>query len=214
MPATPNLALPYPTAADTADVPRDIKALADRLDIVASGAVVTTLPGAPVDGQEVYYVADAANGIVWHLRYRTAATGPYKWEVVGGDALQAEVAALQSKTGNTYGDITTVGPTVTVPLAGDYDLHFDCGMHLPGVAAALSAWAGVQIGATVPNDNDAVFCAMAGSTTASAGFSVSRELRRTIASPVACKLVYRGGDATNSFSWSRRRLALLPVRVG
>src|SRR4029077_86633 len=32
MPATPNLGLPYPSATDTADIPRDIKALADKLD--------------------------------------------------------------------------------------------------------------------------------------------------------------------------------------
>lgn len=34
MPNTPTLALPYPVAADTADVPRDVKALADRLELV------------------------------------------------------------------------------------------------------------------------------------------------------------------------------------
>lgn len=32
MPTTPVLGLPYPTSADTADVPRDIKALADAVD--------------------------------------------------------------------------------------------------------------------------------------------------------------------------------------
>lgn len=32
MPDTPNLGLPYPLLSNTADVPRDIKALADRLD--------------------------------------------------------------------------------------------------------------------------------------------------------------------------------------
>jgi hypothetical protein len=31
---TPNLVLPYPVPADTVDVPRDVKALADRLDVV------------------------------------------------------------------------------------------------------------------------------------------------------------------------------------
>lgn len=36
MPNTPVLGLPYPTSADTADVPRDIKALADSLDALPS----------------------------------------------------------------------------------------------------------------------------------------------------------------------------------
>jgi hypothetical protein len=34
MPATPNNNLPYPVPTDTPDVPRDIKALADRLDLI------------------------------------------------------------------------------------------------------------------------------------------------------------------------------------
>jgi hypothetical protein len=34
---TPNLALPYPELTDTADVPRDIKALADKLDALLGG---------------------------------------------------------------------------------------------------------------------------------------------------------------------------------
>lgn len=37
---TPNLALPYPVPADTADVPRDVKALADKLDVVVNPAGV------------------------------------------------------------------------------------------------------------------------------------------------------------------------------
>ena len=38
MPTTPNYALPYPTLSDSADVPRDIEALADRLDLVIPAA--------------------------------------------------------------------------------------------------------------------------------------------------------------------------------
>lgn len=43
MPATPILGLPYPTSADTSDVPRDVKALADALDplgVVPVGALM------------------------------------------------------------------------------------------------------------------------------------------------------------------------------
>jgi len=44
MPLTPNLALPYPVGSDTADVPRDIKALADKLDpLVATKADFATV---------------------------------------------------------------------------------------------------------------------------------------------------------------------------
>ena len=43
--------------------------------------LVTTLPGSPVDGQEVYRF-DAATGMIDHLRYRTAVA---LWEYVGRD---------------------------------------------------------------------------------------------------------------------------------
>lgn len=47
MPTTPTLALPYPVSADTADVPRDIKALADALDAlaIAPAGVIQMWPG-------------------------------------------------------------------------------------------------------------------------------------------------------------------------
>ena len=34
MGSTPNLALPYPELSDNADVPQDIRALADKLDAI------------------------------------------------------------------------------------------------------------------------------------------------------------------------------------
>src|SRR4029077_6354783 len=116
MPNTPVLALPYPSATDTADVPRDIQALAVKLDGFSSlrPPLVTSLPGSPVDGQECYYQADATAGIVWHLRYRAAATGPYKWEYLGGPAKATEIATAQptSGTGSGFSDLATIGPDV------------------------------------------------------------------------------------------------------
>jgi hypothetical protein len=56
----------------------------------ASIPLVSTLPGSPVDGQEVYYQDSqmAAIGAVWHLRYRAASASIYKWELVGGGKLR------------------------------------------------------------------------------------------------------------------------------
>jgi hypothetical protein len=42
--------------------------------------VLTALPASPVDGQEIYFQADAGPpAVVWHLRRRAS-----KWEFVGG----------------------------------------------------------------------------------------------------------------------------------
>lgn len=52
---TPRLALPYPVPDDTVDVPRDVKALADKIDtlpevgIAPYGALVLTAPASPTD---------------------------------------------------------------------------------------------------------------------------------------------------------------------
>lgn len=46
MPTTANKALPYPAATDTPDVPRDVLALASRLDTLLSRVIV---PGATMD---------------------------------------------------------------------------------------------------------------------------------------------------------------------
>lgn len=128
MATTPILALPYPTLSDTADVPRDIQALATKLDGYSSVSppLRTTLPGSPVDGQEIYYQADVTNGVVWHLRYRAGAS-TYKWECLGGARLRAGVTASNAWTSpaafawqNAPG-----GPAVTLPLAGEYELDWN-----------------------------------------------------------------------------------------
>jgi hypothetical protein len=132
MPTTPNLALPYPAETDTADVPRDIHALATKLDL--SGSAGTVLPASPTDGQEYFYVANAANGVVWHLRYRAASASPYKWEYVGGSALVSSPASGSITTQTPGWVALTAGPTITLPLAGQYLVGLDLFAQLNGAA--------------------------------------------------------------------------------
>lgn len=151
MPTTTNLLLPYPSATDTADVPRDIKALADKLD--AFGALAGALPASPTDGQEFFYLADAANGVIWHFRYRAAAASPYKWEFVGGSPLHIGLVTVFTTTSGTpVADGTTT--QIVIPFAGDYDIGsgFDgqlFGANLGGAAAAQTFYAGATIGTSV-----------------------------------------------------------------
>jgi hypothetical protein len=142
MPATtPRNAYPYPVAADPADVPKDIKALADRLDLL-SPASAAALPGSPVDGEEVTIVADPATGIAWRFKYRAASTSTSKWEFVGGSAIAKGQDAQQGPIAWTAGNVNTwvdsptvTGPQVIVPLAGDYMVeHSAAIVHLVGGA--------------------------------------------------------------------------------
>ena len=51
---------------------------------------MTALPASPADAQEIAFLVDAANGIVWRFRYRAASTSPYRWEFTGGAPLYVD----------------------------------------------------------------------------------------------------------------------------
>ena len=98
-------------------------------------SLVSALPSSPVDGQECYYhnpVMEAL-GIIWHLRYNAVSASAYKWEYLGGSDLQsgpqgAVVHAVASEIA------LTSGPTLTVPLSGDYRVGMRCRHQLNAAA--------------------------------------------------------------------------------
>lgn len=106
---------------------------------------VTSLPTDPFDGQEVYYVADAANGVIWHLAYRAASTSPYKWEFLGGGSLWAEGTVSVGTNSTTYQD---TGTQVTLPLAGDYELLFGGKTYSESDTASHGVWVRLAVGTT------------------------------------------------------------------
>jgi hypothetical protein len=132
---------------------------ADRLNNIETGIflssapLVTSLPSTPVDGQECNYLADAVNGVVWHLVYRSAETGAYKWYFTGGSMLGVESTVNQGPIATTaYQNLT---PTLVLPLAGDYDIEpwtQQCG----GDAVGGYGYICYKIGATEANDADAL----------------------------------------------------------
>lgn len=183
---------------------------------LSSPALVTVLPAAPVDGQEIYFLADAANGVVWHLRYRAASTSAYKWEYLGGPPLYNAVAATAVITTTTgaWSNLTgSAGPAITAPLAGDYDIE----------GAAMGTW-GVSA-----NANHGLSVLAAGSywqiaqytETSGAVFGGQQQMTgfaRALAVPNggAMTMVYANLGAGNSStpSFANRVLTATPVRVG
>lgn len=183
----------------------DLKAfLNERISAIPT--LVSSLPVSPVDGQEVYYLADAANGVVWHLRYRAASGSTYKWEFVGGGPLTAEVAAAQSTASTTFVDLTTVGPSITVPLAGDY--VFSMAANISQAGTGNVGIMGLKIGAAAVVDSVQSTPGFAG-----AGQTASHPiLRRTVAAAATVvKLQYAAN--TNTATFSTRFLGVRPVRV-
>ena len=103
----------------------------------------TTLPSSPVDGQEIYYQASGdmtTQGIVWHLRYRSAArSNAGAWEFVGGPPLSAGPSGAITTNTQTPTDLTN-GPTVTLPRTGTFTIAF---------GAQVSSWGGFPLNMTL-----------------------------------------------------------------
>lgn len=177
------------------------------VDLNAAPALVSSLPGSPYDGQEIYYSADPTNGVVWHLRYRSAAAGSYKWEMVGGGPLTSEVATSETTGSAGYVDLATVGPSITVPLAGDYAITLSSSMDGITIAALTS----VKFGAAAASDADALTIESSGGDIIY--HSPSRTIRRNVNSAsMVVKLVYK--KALGAPNFSKRSLVISPIRVG
>jgi hypothetical protein len=81
---------------------------------------VTSLPGGPIDGQEVY--VGLATNQEWHFRYRSASAAAEKWEFVGGAPLVNEVVGQAANTG---GYAEGGGPFLLAPFTGLYRVEAD-----------------------------------------------------------------------------------------
>jgi hypothetical protein len=163
----------------------------------------------PVDGMEVDLIADTANGVIWRMRYRAASLSAYKWEFMGGSYVSSEVATLQGTASAAYADLATVGPTITVPRAGEYEISF--GAKCIGTTFAWRNHVAPKLGAAAAADADELV--FGGPAAAVAGdASVTRAIRRTLAANDVVKLQYRQ-DGGNSLNFSNRWMQIRPVRI-
>lgn len=170
--------------------------------------VVTSLPASPVDGQECYLLVDAAKGVTWHLVYRAAETSALKWYFVGGSPLYSEVATEEQTASGTYVALTTAGPSLTVPLAGDYIQELGMDSYNGGTAG--TNFFAAQVNAVAINDvTDPVQQDFSATNRRTPAF-----YRRKVTYAANDALVgkYKATGGTGVFR--RRSLALLPVRVG
>lgn len=173
----------------------------------------TSLPSPAVDGQEIYYRADSTNGIIWHLRYRNAFNGgstSYPWEYVGGQELVGYTATDSSRTNTAYGDLAAgAGPSVTLPLAGDYDITVAARAYMSTTSAA--GYMSYEIGAAAALDADGldIFA-----LTGAAGMTPNHMATRRKTGLTAVTLTAKYKASSGSISASNRMLRARPVRVG
>lgn len=128
----------------------------------------------PEDGDEVYLEVDATNGVMWHLRYVAAET-TYKWRKIGGPPLLSEVLTAEATSSTTYVALTTAGPSIALPRAGDYDVP-------GGVLTTTLGIMSYDIGATAAVDADAVGEPSSGAGTQGHGHSYRKRRKAGLTS--------------------------------
>jgi hypothetical protein len=181
--------------------------------------LVTTLPVGPTDGDEVYFRTAAmktAGQPAWHLRYDSTIAGSYKWEVIGGGPLSDEQTTNENITSAVYAAGPTAGPSITLPLAGDYivDIGFEAYINMPTTVNTADIRMSYAIGATAAADADA--CRFyqdshAGSHLA----SISRRRRKAGLGAVTIASRYRNaGTAGVNPAMLNRWMTATPLRVG
>jgi len=163
----------------------------------------TSFPGSPADGDEYVYAADPANGVYWRFKYRTATA---KWIFIGGAPLYAEVTPSETNASTTYAAVTTPGPSVALPFAGDYIVEIGCqGLYSNG--STPSCYMSYDIGATGAVDADAIINA---SQVVAGGQNLSRLRRKTGLTAVTLTAKYRATAGT--LRVQDRWMAVWPVQ--
>jgi hypothetical protein len=174
---------------------------------------VSSLPGSPANGDEVYYQFNRGDGTnaYWHLRYNSGTT---YWDFLGGPGIRAFVGTAEATASTTYVSLTTAGPSVTTPLQGDYDLSF--GARISATAVGVGANMSYDTG-TCPTENGVAPCATdANAIGTGTGWITtgSRTNRETgVAASVTFATKYRDTTGSGSISVDQRWIQIIPIRV-
>ncbi len=173
----------------------------------------TSLPTAPVDGQEFTLVDSlSAPTYAWKLRY-VAAKASNKWVFVGGSPAAASVSAAETRASTAFGDLATVGPSFTVPVAGDYDIQFGSRGRPPD-GANDAVYTGLYIGASPTLSggySDKVQEVY--HSTGNKEVSTAQAYRATaVAASTLIKLQY--ANLTGTGTWGNRWLRVIPIAIG
>jgi hypothetical protein len=164
----------------------------------------TSFPTSPANGEYIYE-ADAANGILWRFKYRTASS---KWMFIGGSPLMSEVTTSQGSTSGTYADLATSGPSIAVPFAGDFEVEI--GAHITAADGNPAVtYMSYAIGGTAASDGDAVLFTSA-SSTGNAQASVYRSRRKTLTA-VTLLAKYRIASVSSGSTFANRWMKLRPI---
>jgi microcystin-dependent protein len=173
------------------------------------------IPNPIPDGFEVYFQSAtmAAIGAIWHLRYRAGSSSAYKWEFVGGGPLVSTVMGQDViNSAGAWVNIASDGPAVTLPLAGDWEAHWNAQLTTGYTTSWIAAYAGPAQGdggAFIYAGNNIIGAsgnggvATASGVTPMAGWSAGQIVKLRYFATMAGQVVAQS-----------RQLLVKPIRVG
>jgi len=163
----------------------------------------TTLPANPSNGQQAILV-DSTSAPTY-FEYSTAAA---KWLFIGGSPATAKVDTSETTTSASYTDLTTVGPSITVPRAGTYEISGGCGII--GSNGQAVTYASLKVGAAATADAQMMSQIGSFGGGGSTG-GTSRVFTVTANANDVLKMQYKTAAGTATFAY--RTLAVRPVTV-
>ena len=179
----------------------NINKLLERGHRVLSVAQFGALTGLE-DGDEVYLEVDAANGIMWHLRYVAAET-TYKWRFLGGPPMSGLVATSEATASASFVALTTPGPSIALPRSGDYVVAVGYVGNNNGTSGTnLMSY---DIGGTSAVDADAA------QVPAGTGAGFFRKVKTALGSVTLTSKYRTAAGASHNFF--NRTMSVKPVRI-
>lgn len=187
-----------------------------RVLTVAQFTALTSPEGTKgsVSPDEAYVEVDSTNGVLWHFAYESG-EATYKWRFLGGPPLYSYVATAETTTSGTYAALTTAGPSIALPRAGDYDVSHGCQTTKSGGTSNDSACRmSYDIGGTGAVDTDCVVAEFSQFDTAARVLEAtpSRFKRKTALTSVTLTAKYKS-EAGDTAMFSERWMKVTPVRV-
>ena len=175
---------------------------------------VSALPSNPADGEECFFQsAGMANqGDVWHLRYRATSPSAYKWEYVGGAPIHDNITTTENYASAATGDLATPGPSVTLPLAGDFDFAWGARIQMLVIVAGAEGWMHMSVAGGFPLASAAV-ASMVPTAQFGGGASTTEGRVTGLAAGALCRAKYQTQGGIQ-FSFGQRWMRVRPVRVG
>lgn len=171
----------------------------------------TTLPGSPADG-DLHVLVDSESAPTWSWMFRyVAAKASNKWVFIGGPPAVAETGmgtTFEGTASTSYAALATAGPSLAVPVAGDYIVTIGADIRNDTNA---DPWMSYDIGGTGAVDADGALSTWGN---AGNGAAIVKIRRKNGLTAVTLTAKYKAGDVGATANFRNRFMTLMPVAIG